>query len=105
MDTDRLTNSERTRRAMAAKRAAGLAYGPTPFGYRREGGRLVPVPAELALLDAAIRMDSEGASSRAIARMLTASGAMPKRGKAWHHKSVVKMLSSKKLIERKSVEG
>lgn len=90
---------ERTAAALSHKRSQGIAYGPTPFGYRREGVSLVPDAREQAALRAAIRMDRDGASFREIAAHLTASGVKPHRGKAWHASTVRAMLASKMAAE------
>jgi site-specific DNA recombinase len=37
---------ERTAVALTHKRSMGLAYGPTTFGYRREGATLIPHQVE-----------------------------------------------------------
>jgi len=86
---------ERTATALAHKRRAGNVYGPTPFGYRREGATLLPVVAEQAALREAQRLDTEGASFREIAAMLTARGVMPHRGKAWYASTVRAILRSR----------
>lgn len=87
--------AERTSFALAHKRRQRSAYGPTPFGFRREVDALVADAWEQAALREAIRMDREGASFREIARMLTERGAKPHRGKAWYASSVSAMLRSK----------
>lgn len=91
--------AERTSFALGHKRAAGHAYGSTPFGYVRDGAALVPVPKEQDALREAVRMDRDGASYREIAAMLTARDAHPKRGSAWHASSVRAMLRSKIVSE------
>jgi DNA invertase Pin-like site-specific DNA recombinase len=72
---------ERTASALAHKRCGGSVYGPTPFGYRREGATLVPVVVEQAALREAQRLDAAGASFHEIAAMLTERGTMPHPGK------------------------
>lgn len=91
--------AERTASALAHKRGGGLAYGTTPFGYARNGDRLVPIPTEQRALDAAIRMDKAGASFREIGRFLTDTGVKPHRGKAWHASSVRAVLRSRIATE------
>jgi site-specific DNA recombinase len=90
---------ERTAFALAHKRRTGKAYGPTPFGYRREGDAIEPIAAEQHALAEALRMDGDGASFREIGRMLTARGVSPKRGVAWHASSVRAVLRSKIATE------
>ncbi len=86
---------ERTATALSHKRATSQAYGPTPFGYRRDGKTLVPDAAEQAALAEALRLDRAGVSFRAIGRALTNLGVKPHRGAAWHASSVRAMLRSK----------
>lgn len=90
---------ERTAVALEHKRKAGDVYGSTPFGFRREGDRLVPEPAEQSALAEARRMDLAGASFREIGRMLDARGAQPHRGRAWHASTVRAMLRSRIATE------
>jgi len=49
--------AERRATALGQKRATARVYGPTPFGYRRDGAALVLIPDEQAALDGAIRLD------------------------------------------------
>jgi DNA invertase Pin-like site-specific DNA recombinase len=86
--------AERTAAALAHKRRNSQAYGPVPFGYRREGNALLPDAREQAALAEARRMDREGASFREIGAMLAARAVPPHRGKAWHASSVRAMLRS-----------
>jgi site-specific DNA recombinase len=90
---------ERTATSLAHKRRQRTAYSPTPFGYVRQGDALVPSASEQDALHEAMRMDREGSSFREIATMLTARGAQPKRGKAWHASSVRAMLRSRIVLE------
>jgi site-specific DNA recombinase len=89
---------ERTAAALGHKRAISQAYGPTPFGYRRDGKALVPEPAEQTALNEALRLDRAGVSFRAIGRALTDLGVRPHRGTAWHASSVRAMLRSKMVV-------
>jgi len=94
---------ERTASALAHKRHQRVAYGPTPFGYRREGRDLLPDVAEQAALREAQRMDEAGASFREIGGMLTERGLMPHRGKAWYASSVRAMLRSRIASEAAAI--
>ncbi len=91
--------AERTATALAHMRRARSVYGSTPFGYVRKGDSLVPHAKEQRALRDAIIMDRAGKSFRDIAAMLTARGAVPKRGKAWHASSVRAMLRSRIATE------
>jgi len=91
---------ERTAFALAHKRRNGKAYGPTPFGYRRDGDTLVPVPAEQAAFARMRMMAAQRASVRQIAAMLDRSGGKPPRGPSrWYASSVRDVLRSKIVRE------
>ena len=85
---ERDLTAERTRAALAHKRARGRVYGEVPFGYRRQGQRLVEDPAA----QAAIRLIAErrvaGDSYRTIARELEARGIRAAKGPCWSPGSV-----------------
>lgn len=88
--------SERTAIALEYKRKSGLAYSPTPFGYRRDGGRLVVDEREYEALLHAWEMRRSGVTLRAIGQWLSDSGFTPKRGGvSWHPSTVRRVLSSK----------
>lgn len=75
---------ERTKAAVAAKRARGVGHGFERLGeVHGEGGRIEAVEAEQAAVELMVRRRAEGASLRAIAAELTAAGYATKRGGAW----------------------
>lgn len=74
---------ERTRAAVAQKRARGEAHGFVPFGAREVAGRLQAVSDEIEAIDLMVRRRAEGASLRAIAAELQAEGFKTKRGGQW----------------------
>jgi site-specific DNA recombinase len=90
---------ERTATALAHKRQQRVVYGPTPFGYRREGKTLVPDEKEQAALAEAIRMDRAGKSFREIGRYFDSQNVKPHRAKAWHSTSVRAVLRSRIVTE------
>jgi DNA invertase Pin-like site-specific DNA recombinase len=94
---------ERTATALRHKRETGVAYGPTPFGFRRVGDSLIPDAAEQDALAQAVRLDREGASYREIGRMLTGLSVRPHRGAAWHASSVRAVLRSRSTVESVSL--
>jgi site-specific DNA recombinase len=91
--------AERTASSLAHKRQKGAVYGSTPFGYTRNGSKLLPSAKEQAALREAVQMDRSGASFREIGAMLTARGVHPKRAMKWHASSVRAMLRSRIAIE------
>lgn len=90
---------ERTATALAHKRRNGRVYGPTPFGYRRDGDELVTEPREQIALTEAHRLDREGASFREIGRFFDSQSVQPRRGYKWHPECVRAVLRSKIATE------
>lgn len=91
--------AERTRAALAHKRAQGEKLGGrVPFGFTTEdrGGTLalVPVEAEQAAIREAIAMRDQGKSLRTIGAALDARGFAAKSGGKWHAKTVRSMLAN-----------
>ena len=91
---EREATAERTAFALAHKRRQRVAYGPTPFGYRREGDRLIAEPATIAVRDEARRMFDDGSSLRQVGAWLT-----ERIGGRWHPQTVKAMLSSRMALE------
>ena len=84
---------DRTRDAVATKRANGLAHGFPRLGERIVSGRLEAVAAEVATVDRIMRRRAEGASLRAIAGELDQDGVHTKRGGAWRACTVAKVIA------------
>jgi DNA invertase Pin-like site-specific DNA recombinase len=82
-ELERNLTSERTVQALAHKKANGAAYGPTPFGFRREGDRLFPDPAELDTVRQIHEWHQAGWSLRQIAGELNG-----RNGKRWYASTV-----------------
>lgn len=79
----------------AAKVARGGYGGGRPrFGFRAEGGTLVPDTEEQAVIALARQLRSDGLSLREIASRLDASGATPKAGGTWHPIQVRRILDA-----------
>jgi DNA invertase Pin-like site-specific DNA recombinase len=70
-------------RRLKAERG-GYAFGVPAFGYRAEGGELVPVPEEQLVLDRIRVLHDQQLSLRQIATVLTNEGHRTKRGGQWH---------------------
>ncbi len=88
---ERDQTAERTRVALAHKRARGEAYAPTPFEFRREGDRLVSDPARAAVVREIVAAREAGRSYRAIASDLRARGVPTAQGGAWDPATVRKV--------------
>jgi site-specific DNA recombinase len=85
---ERLVIKARTRAALAVKRARGEAYGETPFGYCREGDRLVADTEAQEAIGLILELRADGMSYRAIAAELVRRGVPTAKGGAWAAKTV-----------------
>lgn len=75
----------RTRAAVQAKRARGLAHGHPPYGWSADASkRLQPHADEQAILARIRALRASGASWRAITETLNSEGVPSKLGGAWH---------------------
>ena len=79
---------ERTKMALAHKKAKGEKYGPVPFGFEEVAGRLVEVHLETQAVAAIVRMRKKGLPFRQIADRLNTNGIAGKRGGQWHASTV-----------------
>ena len=71
----------------------GYAQGAPPFGYRAEGGELVPDEGEAATLARIAELRAGGASLKLIAHTLNAEGLRPKRSDRWHSETVRRVVA------------
>jgi site-specific DNA recombinase len=69
-----------------------LPSGPAPYGYRREGGRLVIVEAEAEVVRRIYRLHRQGKGTKAIAKLLTQEGVPTRSGKPWNFNTVARIL-------------
>lgn len=81
---ERDLTSERTIAALAYKRSNGEAYGEIPFGYVREGDRLVEDPAAQRALELISGLRASGFSYRRIAAELEKRGVPTAKGRRWN---------------------
>jgi len=90
--------SERTRFALAHKRASGeKTGGDVPYGYQLEDGRLIKDAGEQKAIALIRMLHKAGNSLRQIARKLEARGYRTKTGRThWHPQSV------KQILERQA---
>ena len=79
---------ERTKAALAHKKAKGEKYGPVPFGFVEVEGRLVEVRREAKAVAEIVRMREQGRAYRQIAAQLNADGIEGKKGGQWHASTV-----------------
>lgn len=82
---------ERTRAALAAKRARGERTGTIPYGFREVEGKLVQDAEEQSALVMMKALREQGRGFKAIAKEVGAAG-YPPRGSAWRASGVRSIL-------------
>lgn len=88
--------AERTSFALAHKRRNGDVYGPVPFGFKREGDKLVRDSAHHDTLQRIRAMRAEGYSLRRIVAWLNENGVKTPRGSSkWFVNTLHQVLTSK----------
>lgn len=80
--------AERTKAALAHKKAKGEKYAPVPFGYSEIEGRLEVVQAEAQMVTEINRLRGEGNSMQSIADYMNEQGIKGKQGGRWYASSV-----------------
>jgi DNA invertase Pin-like site-specific DNA recombinase len=88
----------RTKAALAAKAARGECVGQVPYGFRREGDRLVAIEDEQATILRARELAAEGCSQRAVAAVLAAEGRVSRAGNVFAAAQVSRMLEHKERV-------
>lgn len=79
---------ERTRQALAHKKAHRQAYARTPMGYSREGDTLVEDAGELSTVARVLDLRGKGMSYNRIADLFNTEGVETKRGGSWYASTV-----------------
>lgn len=80
--------SERTRAALAYKKAKGDPLGAVPYGFKLEDGKYEKDPGEQKIVRRIKRLREKGKSYRQIATILNGEGIPAKRGGKWNHSAV-----------------
>jgi DNA invertase Pin-like site-specific DNA recombinase len=94
--------AQRTSEALRELRSRGRIYGAVPYGFCRDGERLVPDANEQRVLARIKRLRKRGMSYDRIARTLNGAGLPAKRSGRWHAMSVRSvLLTAPKLEGRK----
>jgi DNA invertase Pin-like site-specific DNA recombinase len=93
-ELERSLIASRTADALAFKKSRREVYSPVPFGFRREGDRLVPDPEEMALVVRIRKMHAAGVSLNRIAGTLNEEGISGKTGGRWYATTVRKILAN-----------
>ena len=100
-EMERNLTRERTRSAMAVKRANGQRIGAIPYGFdlADDGATLVPNEAEQAVIADIHTLRSAGATLLQIAEGLTLRDIPTKTGKStrWTHQAVARIVSRQPL--------
>jgi DNA invertase Pin-like site-specific DNA recombinase len=80
-------------RSIASRKRLGGVSGPTPYGYEKFGGKLIPEQQESMVLENMKAARAEGMSLTSIARFLNDAGVPCKKGgKQWYPTTVKKIL-------------
>lgn len=88
--------AERTAFALAHKRRNRSVYGPIPYGYRRDGDKLVADEASQRVIKRIRSLRCEGQSIRRICASLNESGVpTPRGGIKWFPNTLHQVLNSK----------
>ncbi len=92
---ERETTGERTRDALAHKKAKGeFCGGEPPYGFSVQNGALVSNEAEQDVLRIVREMFAAGLSMNAITNELRFAGLIPRSGKTWHVQQIKRMLAA-----------
>ena len=87
--------SERTKSAMAYKKANGEKVGPTPFGFDKVDGKIIPNEAELNVVKKMRMLRAKRLSYQRIADDLNENGIPTKnKGKQWFKAGVSYILKT-----------
>lgn len=91
--------AERTATALNYKKGQRQAYGPTPFGYDREGERLTVNAEEMKVARKVIAWRDRGLSFGHIVAILERGKVRTKGGKQWHRSTVKYIADNRNLYE------
>jgi DNA invertase Pin-like site-specific DNA recombinase len=87
----------RTKAALAAKSARGECVGQVPYGFVREGARLVAVESEQATIARARFLAAGGQSLRAVASQLAVEGHVSRKGSTFSACQVARMVEGQRV--------
>lgn len=87
--------AERTKAALAHKKAIGEKYAPVPFGFREVDGRLVEVKREARIVVKILEQRAAGKTLQSIADQLNTDRVKCKRGGKWHPSTIAYIVSSR----------
>lgn len=96
-EMERGLTSERTKTALAHKKAKGERYGAIPYGQTIEDGKLVPCAEEQNALSKMKRLRKQGLSFQKIADTLNATNIPTRHGRPWTRVWVDRLMRTKGL--------
>ena len=100
---ERRVIAARTSAALSELRSQGRVYSRLPFGWQRDGDRLIPHEQEQKTIARMRRLRARGVHE-AIARSLNRSGVPAKRGGPWIKTSVRSVLATADKVGTKTAE-
>jgi DNA invertase Pin-like site-specific DNA recombinase len=86
--------AERTSTALQHKRNHRQVFNHEPFGYRRDGDTLVPLPGEQGIMARVRALRAAGETLDAIAGILNAEAVPTKRNGKWYARTIANMVNS-----------
>jgi len=94
--------SQRTKEARAELRAQSRVFGTVPYGYTRDGDRLIADPAQQKIIKQARGMYAAGISHEEIATWLNGRGSRGPKGGLWTGQAVKRRIRIAEVIGRAS---
>ena len=88
LERSMITARLRAGRRLKASRGEFAGFGSPPFGFKAEGGQLVPDMDEQKTVAVIRRLHEQGRSLREIAQALESAGHKPRRAARWHAESL-----------------
>ncbi|MCD6318831.1 recombinase family protein [Candidatus Aerophobetes bacterium] len=86
--------AERTKDVLSYKKDNLKVYGPTPFGFKRDGDMLVPSEKELSIVKLIYRLREKGESYQSIMDHLETKDIPTKNKKKWSKSTVYRILKN-----------
>ena len=102
---ERKVIGERTKAALAHKKAIGEKYAPVPFGYKEIDGRLKLVQEEIEIVTEIISRRKSGNTLQSIAQALNEQGVIGKQGGKWYASSVRCILQRQSQTDKQAQYG
>jgi site-specific DNA recombinase len=91
-ENERRVVKARTKAAMQYKKSQSAVVGAIPYGFKREGDKLIEDSEEQAIIARVNTMHTNGMNLAEIARSLETAGVMTRAGKAFDHSQVKRII-------------